>query len=58
MVLHWLLSFPRHGSISPAAPYPLGPKLQVCKEAEITVVVKQSEEEQPTEYLLWGKPRE
>ena len=32
--------------------------LQVCKEAEISVVVKQSEQEEPTQYLLWGKPRD
>ena len=36
------------GSAS-SAPAPL--VLQVCREAEITVVVKQSEEAQPTEYL-------
>ncbi|PSC74147.1 hypothetical protein C2E20_2793 [Micractinium conductrix] len=32
--------------------------LEVCREAEITVVVKQSEEAQPTEYLKYGKPRD
>ncbi|PRW60867.1 hypothetical protein C2E21_1253 [Chlorella sorokiniana] len=31
---------------------------EVCKEAEITVVVKGSAEEEPTQYLLWGKPRD
>jgi hypothetical protein len=30
----------------------------VCREAEITVVVKQSEEAQKTEYLKYGKPQE
>ena len=34
------------------------PAAQVCREAEITVVVKQSEEAEATEYLQWGKPRE
>lgn len=30
----------------------------VCKEAEITIVVKQSEEPAATEYLTFGKPRD
>lgn len=43
---------------SPRVLLPLLLVVQVCKEAEITVVVKQSEEEEPTQYLLWGKPRD
>lgn len=31
---------------------------EVCREAEITVVVKQSEEAEPTTYLTHGKPQE
>lgn len=31
---------------------------EVCREAEITAVVKQSEEAQKTEYLKYGKPQE
>ncbi|KAL4436125.1 hypothetical protein ABPG77_005573 [Micractinium sp. CCAP 211/92] len=31
---------------------------EVCREAEIGVVVRQSEEAQPTEYLKYGKPKE
>ena len=39
-------------------PVPCPPACQVCREAEISVVVKQSEEAQKTEYLKYGKPQE
>ena len=31
---------------------------EVCREAEIGVVVKQSEEAVPTSYLMYGKPKD